>query len=122
MHAYVSRAVRIRTLGLLTAAVAAAGFAVAPAAQATEGSSAGRLVSPPTQIYCYTYTYNNQGSVDCTDSLTAATYFGSWSETGATSVYESTPYELGYYCRIGTAVTAVLHAVGGSYSWSGTCA
>ena len=112
MLAYRPHAARTRMLGCLTALTAAAALTAAPAAQAETTS----------QIDCYTYTYNGQGSVDCTDSLQASINFTSWSETGATSVYESTPYELGYYCRIGTAVTAVLHTTGGSAAWSGTCA
>ena len=116
MRLRLDRAARIRTAALLTAA--AATLAVVPA------TAAHALVRPAgsPQIYCSTYTFNGQGSVDCTNDLTGYQTFQSWSETGATSVYENLPYELGFYCTIGSPVSATLHTSNGSPSWSGTCA
>jgi hypothetical protein len=116
MRLHLDRAARIRTAALLTAAAATLAVVPATTAQALAHPEGGPM------LYCSTYTSNGQGSVDCTDSLDGYQLFQSWSETGATSVYEDLPYELGFYCTIGSQVSATLHTSVNSPAWYGTCA
>jgi hypothetical protein len=103
-----------------SALLAAASLASAAAVLSLVPISTAAAGGPPPQVYCSSFMYNGQGSVDCTDNVSPAS-FVSWSYSGATSVYENTPIELGFSCTIGSAVSVTLHA-NGSASWSGTCA